>query len=279
MAHTFSVIVPVHNEADILARTIPCLLEDLGTNAHLIYVCNGCTDNSQETIRALAGERAEVIVTKTKGKPNAIRLGEAAANNLFPRFFVDADVVITGRSLQLLAAELASPGTELVSPSISLSTIGCSFMAASIANTWQRLPYLKTSAFRLVIGISKVGRSRWADLPDIIADDTFMALQVPPARRRIIPTVTSIEQVPRTFWSFVGVRARWLMGDWQLQKMGLRPNHPSQWAELLGLLVNPRTAMAAAIYVLHRALASALARWWMISNQKQWFRDHTSRRT
>ncbi len=277
MTAPFSVIIPVFNEANVLRRTVPTLLQELHPEALLIYVCNGCTDGSAEIIRSIAGNQARVLEIDKPGKPNAIRLGEEFANTVFPRFFVDADVTMAGRAFPVLVQELSKPGVEMISPRCKLDTDGCSYAAKSIATVWHRLPYMQQTGVRVVIGVTRQGRSRWAELPDVIADDSFMASQIPYDRRRVITSVLATERVPRTYWSFIGVRARWLMGDWQLKKMGLTPNHPSQRAALQHMLFTPQTFLPAAIYLSHRLLASVLAKWRTMTGQTHWFRDQSSR--
>jgi glycosyltransferase involved in cell wall biosynthesis len=272
----FSIIVPVHNEASVLRHTQTHILDGLNPGALLIYVCNGCSDKSAEILRSMAGNRAIVLETASAGKPNAIRLGEKAAGGVFPRFYVDADVTFEGAKFDLLAKELRDE-VELVSPRNELDTQGCSFAARSIASIWSSLPFFVDSSFRAVIGVSQSGRSRWGDLPDVMADDTYMAMQVPSQNRKIIRDVASIERVPRNFWSFVGVRARWIMGDRELLEKGYTLYGVQQRSALLSLLKAPATTIRASIYLAHRLCASLLVKWWLFTGKKTWFRDQSSR--
>jgi glycosyltransferase involved in cell wall biosynthesis len=273
----FSIIIPVHNEAAVLPVTIPVILNGLNPDAKLIYVCNGCTDGSANIISTITGGRATLIETKIKGKPNAIRIGEARAGDGFPRFFVDADISIMGEDFDKLAADLAEAGTELVSPLAGLDTTGCTYAARKIAEVWSNLPFMKQSAFRAVIGVSREGRTRWNELPNVIADDTFMAIQIAPQSRKVVSHVRTVERVPRTFWACVGVRARWLMGDWELRKLGFQLYSDSQKKALLDMLRNSRTILSASIYLSHRLCATLLAKWWVFQKKTNWYRDETSR--
>jgi glycosyltransferase involved in cell wall biosynthesis len=273
----FSIIIPVHNEAALLPVTIPVILNRFNPHAKLIYVCNGCTDDSAHIIRTLAGSQATLIETHITGKPNAIRMGEATAGEVFPRFFVDADISMKGEDFDKLAGELAETGTELVSPLAELDTTGCTYAARKIVEVWSNLPFMKQSAFRTVIGVSREGRSRWKELPNVIADDTFMAMQIAPQSRKIVSHVRTVERVPRTFWACVGVRARWLMGDWELRKLGFQLYSDSQKKALLDMLRNSRTILPASIYLSHRLCATLLAKWWILQKNTNWYRDETSR--
>lgn len=90
----FGVVVPVRNEAATLPRTVPALLDAVaGRPARVVWVCNGCTDDSAALIRRHAGDTAEIIELGGAGKTLALQAGDEALGQIFPRFYIDADVV------------------------------------------------------------------------------------------------------------------------------------------------------------------------------------------
>ena len=85
---TCGVVVPVRDEADLLPRTVPALLEAAsGERARIVWVCNGCTDDSVSRIRSLAGSGAEILVLAEAGKAAALQAGDEALGGVFPRVY------------------------------------------------------------------------------------------------------------------------------------------------------------------------------------------------
>ena len=149
-APAFSVIVPVYNEAGLLPETVPLLLDGLGL-CELCYVCNGCSDGSAEVVRTIAGARARVMELDHAGKPAAIRAGEAATV-AFPRFFLDADVWISGHALTALASEIAEDGWELVAPRLLADTRAAGPAAALVTHAWMDSWHMRTEGFTRCLG-------------------------------------------------------------------------------------------------------------------------------
>ena len=76
MPHT--VIVPIHNEAAVLRRSLGGMIEGLPDTIEILAVCNGCTDESADIARSFA-PRVEVI--ELDEAPEALRaLGIGRAN-------------------------------------------------------------------------------------------------------------------------------------------------------------------------------------------------------
>ena len=71
-----------------------------------MVACNGCTDRTADIAR---DRGARVVEVAGPSKIAALDAGDAAAVG-FPRFYVDADVVLTGRAVLDVAAALAAPG-------------------------------------------------------------------------------------------------------------------------------------------------------------------------
>src|SRR3954462_6356852 len=96
-----SVIIPAHNEANVIERTLSELMSGAHPNElEVIVVCNGCTDDTATRARnagtGYAAKHAinfQVIDTPTPGKINALNLGDKAAT-AFPRLYIDADILL-----------------------------------------------------------------------------------------------------------------------------------------------------------------------------------------
>ncbi len=274
-ARAYSVIVPVHNEAARLPETVACLWRGLAADAEVIFVCNGCTDESAAIIRRLVDHRARIIELAAAGKARAIRAGEAQAT-LFPRFFVDSDVLIEGRGLTALASELVVGRFELMSPRLKIDLAGCGTVMRKLHGIMRDLPHMQGDAFHQVLGLSRAGRHRFGPFPDVMADDSFIEAQIPLHRKRIAQSVTAIYRPPRTLGSMIAVRARWIKGQRQLERLGhVVPRSPGQRRALMRLLLRPGRALAALLYGAVWLAAQSLAR---SAGANGWYRDQTSRR-
>lgn len=275
MSEPFSVIVPVYNEGRRLFATVPPLLEGLPAGCEIIYICNGCQDDSEAILRELVGGAAIMLATPVAGKALAIRAGEEQTN-LFPRFYVDSDVVISGGALARLAAGLGS-GIELVSPRIEHEFGGTAFCARVIHRYRQSLPHAREGAYHHVLGISARGRARWGEFPDLWADDSFIEAMIPDDRKRLIKEVTVRTRPPQGLWQWIMVRKRWHIGHRQLRALGYSPPHvPGQCRALLLSLMSPTRALPAVLYVCTVALAMVLAKW-RGKGSVDWYQDQSSR--
>ena len=87
---TVSVVIPAHNEAGTLARTLGVLQDGGAEQLEVLVVCNGCTDTTADIARA-ATPTVRVIEIEQPSKAEAVRVGNTAAR-VFPRVHLDADV-------------------------------------------------------------------------------------------------------------------------------------------------------------------------------------------
>src|SRR5687768_15628594 len=119
-----SVIIPAHNEERVIGRGVAAVTAEARPGElEVIVVCNGCRDGTADEARRV-GEEVRVIVTDVASKVHALNLGDAAARG-FPRFFVDADVVLTLDELRRLAARLESGDVLAVAPRFQMDLTNC----------------------------------------------------------------------------------------------------------------------------------------------------------
>lgn len=273
MAEPFGMIVPVYNEAALLPATVPMLLHGLPASVRPIYICNGCTDGSADLIRTLAGERATVLETPVASKALAIRLGELHAGGCFPRFFIDADLLIEGSALAHLADVLASGEADLVSPRLRFDTAASSPAVRAAFRAWQRTPYAR-EAFQGVLGVSAAGRAGWGAFPELICDDSFILSQIPPSRRRLVESAVAVARAPRTAAAFLGTLTRMEAGLIHLDALRLRPRSPGQRRALLAMVAAGPGRGDALAFLTFKLLARLRSRF---GNRPRWYTDRTSR--
>ncbi len=273
---SFSVVIPVYNEAETIGRNAALILEGLPADAEIIFACNGCSDGTPHILKPVAGDRAQILVLDIAGKALAIRAAERYLDK-FPRFFVDADVTISGSELASLAATMAAEGLDLISPRTTYDLAGASWAARAVHKAAASLPHHQEGAFHGVLGVSRSGRSRWGEFPDVLADDTFIEAQIPPTRKRIDKTVRVIVRPPRNYWAIVRVRERWDRGLRELRSLKIKPAKvKGQRRTLLRNACSYRLLLPTMVYISVRASAFAL-RVLGRSASPRWYRDPTSR--
>ena len=109
-----SIIIPAHNEAAVIDRTLEALdpLIAAGT-VEVIVVPNGCTDDTADRARGHAGVR---VVERTEGsKTAALNAGDAHATR-WPRLYLDADIEAAPEALAQAVRALSGDGIHAARP-------------------------------------------------------------------------------------------------------------------------------------------------------------------
>jgi len=253
----FGLVIPVRNEAAALRETLPALLSEMeGLPARPVWVCNDCIDESIQVIRSLAGRDAEIIELSRPGKTGALQAGDDAFKGLFPRFYLDADIILSPGALPALLRPLLDGHADLVAARRIHTAHGVSALSAAMARTWDTLPFAQQAAFLGAVGVSEAGRAAWERWPDILGDDIFMAASIAPHRRVVVPQVTASTRPPANFTGWVRMRARWLQGEAELRGLGLEaPRVAGQREALLQRMLTPSLAPGAVAFAAARLLA------------------------
>ena len=270
----FAVIVPARAEATALARTAPALARALrGHDARAVYALNGPEDGSAEVVRRAFGGAVTVLYDARPGKARALTAGDRATGR-FPRFYLDADVSVGAGAFGPLLAALEA-GADLVAPRLLPGPPGGP-LARRVAAVWTSLPYAREARFQGLIGVSRAGRARWGDWPDLIADDRFAAHAVP--ARRVVPEATAEMPLPGSLAAWIRVRARWLRGQRELARLGLLPmGEAGHGGALARALRDPVRWPDLALYLGVRAAALPVCLWEERAGAG-WYRDPTTRR-
>lgn len=270
VAGRYSVIIPVRNEARTLRRTLPHLLAATqGDPAELIFVCNGCRDDSAAVITAVNDPRIVLLQADRSGKCHALNLGLDRARQQ-PVFFLDADVQLAPGTFRRLIAALEEPGIEMVSPRICFDLTRASRAARAVARVWLALPHARCDAFHHLIGVSGTGRRRWDRFPDVMGDDAYLCAVIPGDARRIVDDCALTTRPPSTLRAWIAVRARWIRGERELRARGQAPVRTiGQRRALVRLVRQPGMAGPTLLYLAVRLCAAAMAR----LPARDWFRD------
>jgi glycosyltransferase involved in cell wall biosynthesis len=279
-----AVIMPAHNEAAVIARSLAALTEGGAPDFEIIVVCNGCSDATAEIARGFA-PAVTVIETDVPSKTNALNLGDDAATS-FPRIYMDADVLMSADSVRALAAELSRKGALAAAPVAELAAPeGASWAVCAFHRFFMALPYVQEGMMTAgVYAMSEAGRRRFERFPDIIADDGYVRLHFTNGERVEVAGARSTVWHPGTVADLIRIRTRSRLGLYQLH---------ARYPELFLREAKSKDYLGAAMAILRRPslYAAAIPYVWInlvtrLRAQRQrrtvdryvWERDHSSRR-
>ncbi len=276
-----SVIIPAHNEASVMDRTLRAMTEGAQSgDLDIVVVCNGCNDNTAAVARKFAPQ-VRVIETKTPGKTNALNLGDSVAHS-FPRVYADADVVITPDSLGLLAQRLDRGDVHAAAPKAVIDLTGCSWPVRAYYGIRSLLPSANEGIGGSgVYALSETGRQRFREFPAVTADDGFVRIQFREDERETIAAASSTVFPPRTLATLIATKTRSHFGSLELMQM-----FPQQWQNrgesnnrlLLQLFRNPLLWPRLAVYCFITVICKRQAKKRLrAATPVAWERDDTSR--
>jgi glycosyltransferase involved in cell wall biosynthesis len=276
-----SVIIPAHNEEVVIGRLLESLTAPGRSGDLEIWVaCNGCTDDTAKLARRFGGN-VNVIETAVASKSEALRLGDRAADS-FPRFYIDADVLICREAVDRVSEELESGRCLAAAPRMRVDLSRVPWAVRAYYDIWLRLPYhLDGMIGSGVYAMSREGRARFDEFPDIISDDGFARLQFDPSERATVEDVEFTITPPASLAGVVHVKTRSQKGLLQLHRRypELLRNDPRGYSNpLADILRSPRRWPASLVY-LYVILKTKLAAAWMNyrGDLGTWERDDTSR--
>ncbi|WP_194899031.1 glycosyltransferase [Catenulispora pinisilvae] len=209
-----SVVIPAHNEANVVGRLLSGLLADAAPGEFEIWVvANGCADDTAEIAAAFGS--VKVLITPRADKHAAMRLADEHAQG-FPRLYVDADVELGSRDVRALAAAFDDPGVLAVGPSRAMPAKRLPWTVRWFYDVWDELPVVRAGLFgRGVVGLSREGCERLRALPPLLGDDLAASLLFEPDRRRVVAEATVVVHPPRTLGALLRIRTRALVSTLQ----------------------------------------------------------------
>jgi len=275
-----SVIIPAHNEANVLGRCLSALL-DGPMRLEVVVVANGCSDATADVARS---HGVVVIETAMRGKVPALNLGDESAAS-FPRVYLDADVTLHQSDVRTLIDFMNSRGLPAAAPRLVYDRHNLSRWVRWYYDVWTATPYVTDDLIGSgVYAVSEEGRRRWRRFPDVVADDGFVrALFSAGDERRTAKQACFTIYPPQNVWALVRVKSRVWAGNDQLRRLGLATSsrqvesggaggHP-------GVRVTPSLMHKRAVYVFVDTYARLLGRSRVARGTGlAWTRDETSRR-
>lgn len=278
-----SVVIPARNEEAVLPRALAALTAGAAPGElEVIVACNGCSDRTRE-IAAAWGPPVRAIESAVASKAAALRAGDREAQG-FPRFFVDADVVMSLDSLRAVARALERGPALVASPRLAVDATRSSWPVRAYYAIWTRLPYHRDGLIGSgVYALSAAGRARFETFPDLISDDGFVRLQFAPDERLSVREGEFRIVAPTTLGALLAVKLRSQKGAIQLLRFHpeLARNERRDYGGALGaILRQPRLWPAALVYGAVLGLTKIQGhRLNRRGDLAAWERDETSRAT
>jgi Glycosyl transferase family 2 len=280
MSGVMSIVVPAHNEAQVIGRLLGMLTSSAGEDLDIVVVANGCTDNTAE-VASRFSPRVRVLTVPAASKREALAAGNRSARG-FPRLYIDADVEIKGPDVQALGAALRRPGVLAAGPELTNAVSDRPWLIRWYYDVWTRLPEVRRGLFgRGVVGVSEAGYVRIAALPPVLADDLTVSLAFTPDERVIVAGAKVTVHAPRTVADLLRVRTRAAMGTRQIEQTEGTPAATSRTrpGDLIALVrsdlrMAPRVAWFLSVAVAARWRARRLA---ASHGYGIWLRDDSSR--
>lgn len=246
----------------------------------IVVVCNGCTDSTAAVARSFE-PAVRTIETPVASKSLALRLGDHAAT-AFPRLYVDADVLMSAASVRAVAARLREGAALAAAPRIQVDLSAANRAVRAYYAVWTRLPYhLEGMIGSGVYAVSKEGRERFGEFPDLISDDGFVRLHFAPQERESVADASFSIRAPERLRDLIRIKVRSQKGAIQLARRHpeLLRNDPRSYAPALGnLLRDPRMWLPCLVYAAVIGVTKAQGyRLNYVGDLDHWERDDSSR--
>ena len=276
-----SIIIPAHNEERVVAATLKELIDGaVSGELEIIVVCNGCTDNTAEVVASF-GSTIRCIETELASKANALNLGDAAASG-FPRFYLDADVVLTLDAIQQTAEILHAGRFLAAAPQMEIDFRIASWPVRAYYKVWQQLPYVQIGMIGAgVYALSQEGRERFDKFPAIIADDRFIRALFKEHERTAVSSCSSLVRAPATLSALVKIKTRSRLGGYQFEQIfpQLIDNERKDYGSaIFNSMKLVKLWPALLVYLLVNLFCRSKSRWQLNNNLvNAWERDETSR--
>src|SRR5690349_316061 len=103
-AQGISIVIPAHNEANVIGRTLDGLLRQTSPgDFDVVVVPNGCTDSTAAIAQSYAGVRTVVVAEPSKHNALMCGLRVATQPNVV---LLDADIDVSPATIRTLVAPL-----------------------------------------------------------------------------------------------------------------------------------------------------------------------------
>jgi glycosyltransferase involved in cell wall biosynthesis len=268
-----TVIIPAHNEAAVIRRTLARFAHPLRTGSiEVVVACNGCVDGTEAAASSVPG--VEVISVKEASKVAALNAGDRAATH-WPRIYLDADIEISEEALRLTIEELSSEDAPCAArPSFRYDTRGATRPVRAYYRARSRIPGTSGALWGAgIYGLSEKGHDILGEFPPVTNDDYYIDRLYADGEKRIIECDPVLVRTPRSAKDLLATLRRVYRGN-SAQDGPSRTGASDTLKGLLFSLRGPVSAADALVYILF----AVAGRWESRSTPAvRWERDESSR--
>lgn len=272
---TGAVIIPAHNEAAVIGRTLESLREVLSWGTvEVIVACNGCTDDTEAIASTFQGVR--VLHVEAASKTAALNAADQIAG-LWPRLYLDADIEVSAEALEQVLAALDDGPLLAARPAFRYDTSGASAMVRSYYRARSRVPANAQGLWGAgAYALSRVGHDRLGEFPALTGDDYYVDRLFSGSEKAVLPTVPVVVRTPRSRAALLAILRRTYRGNAQQDERFAGQSASRTLRELLSSVRGPLTAVDAGVYA---AFAVAGRRRPLVGRRPAtaWERDDSSR--
>lgn len=210
-------IVPSHNEEARIASFLQAFEAKIKSGHYrVIVVANGCRDRTAEVARSFPG--VVVYETDIASQLEGYNAGDDLAGDIYPRFYCDADVVMSPEEIDLLVTAARREEAVAVAPRVVLDWSASSWPVRAYYRMRDRFPGHKNWGMHSVagkgfFGTNRAGRARFDRFPNLIAGDYFFDEHFLLEERIIVPEAVSVTRVAKNLPGLIRVRTRVSMGN------------------------------------------------------------------
>jgi exopolysaccharide biosynthesis WecB/TagA/CpsF family protein len=267
-----SIVIPAHNEAAVIARTLRALapLAESG-GVEIVVSCNGCTDATAQIARTFAG--VEVIELETPSKIAALNAADRRASS-WPRLYLDADIEVTPGAIAEVFAALQGARVIAARPAFVYDTSGASGLVRSYYRARARIPSAHSALWGAgAYALSEAGHARFAEFPDVTADDLWIDQQFGSAEKCVVDTEPVVVRTPRNARALLAILRRANRGNRQVGSS----TSGSSLRQVVASAKTPARVCDAVTYILFALLARRQDGRRPSSGAEGWERDESSR--
>lgn len=270
-----AVIIPAHNEADVIARTLTALVPLVtGTAIEVIVVANGCRDDTAIVARAFAG--VTVVELERGSKTLALNAGDAIARS-WPRLYLDADIEIEPVAVFALFDAFEDPAVLAARTRYSYDISGATWPVRAYYRARARIPAPPDRLWGAGgYATGETGHQRFTQFPDVTSDDCWFDEQFASEEKRVVATPPALVRTARNTGALLSVLTRQRRG---YRELSVAAQTRARGGGLLSSIHGPASAFDAGCYV----ILTLISRWRAARSRRRgdttWERDGSSRGT
>ncbi|MFJ4265389.1 WecB/TagA/CpsF family glycosyltransferase [Paenarthrobacter nicotinovorans] len=272
-----AVIIPAHNEAAVLGRTLDAL-GPVASAPHVdvIVACNGCTDGTEAIASRYPGVR--VVRVGHASKTAALNAADGETE-LWPRIYLDADIELNPDAVRAVLDCLNTGSVLAARPAYRYDTTGASASVKAYYRARSRIPGNSRGLWGAgVFALSAAGHERLHEFPAFTGDDLYVDRLFGPEEKAVLAGPSVVVRTPRSRVALLAVLRRTYRGNAEQKgQVSLGMSTRRTFQELAHTVRGPVSAFDAGVYA-----AFAVTGRFRINRSGAgdgpWERDETSRR-